>query len=740
MHFLPRIFAKSICWLTLAILFFAPAEFLSAQSLPPNPDAPKPHQKVFTGEPPSSPEIFNPDTGLKLPAPETTNEIILRVEKANSVNATTNYFFNPDPGAMLRTPATNETFFKTNYGILPAPKDDRFEKIVRQPGREKLRLNQLRAVEIEKPNTFDTAPIPPELKLPRYDTRANEKIQHKFHNPDYPIHYAPPNYPANAEPVTNRWRIGFMPWRRYTSGDIETPYASPPALWSPYRQSILKGDYPILGQDIFLNLTAETEMVFEARRLPTPSGVSASRPDSAEFFGESEQLISQNNFSFAMELFEGETVFQPVHWAIRLRPVFNVNYIDTMETGVVSPNPASGETRLRSWWALQEGFGELHIGDLSDNYDFFAARVGNQVFNSDFRGFIFNDINFGGRIFGNIDANRYQYNFAAFDMREKESNSGLNTFAERDQRVLIANIYKQDFFAHGYTAQLSFHGNFDEGRTHYDRNGNLVRPAPFGTVGPHDVNAYYLGWAGDGHIGSLNVSHAFYQVFGHDDLNGLAGRPVDINAQMAAVEFSLDRDWVRYKASFFYASGDGNAEDGEANGFDSILDNPNFTGGPFSYYVRQGFNLAGTSVGFKTPSSLVPNLRTSKTEGQANFVNPGVFLYGVGMEIELTPKLRSFINANYIRLAETDPIKTALLTDEIDPEIGFDLSVGFQYRPLLTDNIIISAGFGTLIPGQGFRDIYKRSTNPVPGYGSQNNRGQADDFLYSGLIAVTLTY
>ncbi len=742
MSFPARIFTKAFRWLALAILLFTPLARLLAQlqSEQPNPDAPKPNQRIFNGEPPSEPDVFNPDAGVTPTAHETANEVILRLQGTKTFNATTNQFFNPDPGAMLKTPVTNQTFFKTNFGILPVPKDKQFEMIVRQSGRENLKINELQAVEVEKTNVFDTAPIPDDLKLPRYETRANEKIPYKFHTPDYPVSYVPPNYPANAEPMTNRWRIGFTPWRRYTSGNVETPYGSLPALWNPYRQSILKGDFPVIGQDIFLNLTAETEMVFEARRLPTPSGVSSSRPNSAEFFGESEQLISQNNFSLAIELFEGETAFQPVHWAIRLRPVFNVNYVDTMENGVISPNPASGETRQRSWWALQEGFGELHLGDLSDNYDFFAARVGNQVFNSDFRGFIFNDINFGGRLFGNIDNNRYQYNLAVFDMREKESNSGLNMFDQRDQRVLIANLYRQDFLTHGYTAQLSFHANFDEGRTHYDRNGNLARPAPFGTVVPHDVNAYYLGWAGDGHIGALNVNHAFYQVLGRDDFNGLAGRPVDINAQMAAVEFSLDRDWVRYKASFFYASGDGNAEDGEANGFDSILDNPNFTGGPFSYYVRQGFNLAGTSVGFKTPSSLVPNLRASKSEGQANFVNPGVFLYGLGAEIEVTPKLRTFINANYIRFAETDSIKTALLTDEIDPEIGFDLSIGFQYRPLLTDNIIISAGFGTLIPGQGFRDIYKRSTDPVPGYNARRSRGQADDFLYSGVIAVTLTY
>src|SRR5262249_1671784 len=100
------------------------------------------------------------------------------------------------------------------------------------------------------------------------------------------------------------------------------------------------------------------------------------------------------------------------------------------------------------------------------------------------------------------------------------------------------------------------------------------------------LQAYYLGWAGDGHIGRFNVSHQFYQVLGHDDFNDLAGRPVDINAQMAALELSYDRDYVRYKTSVFYASGDKNVKGGTATGFDSVVDNVNFTGGPFSYWVR----------------------------------------------------------------------------------------------------------------------------------------------------------
>jgi hypothetical protein len=254
------------------------------------------------------------------------------------------------------------------------------------------------------------------------------------------------------------------------------------------------------------------------------------------------------------------------------------------------------------------------------------------------------------------------------------------------------------------------------------------------------VEAYYLGWTGDGHIGRFNITHAFYQVFGTDQYNALAGRETDISAQMAALEVSLDHDWIRYKASLFYASGDANAEDSKANGFDSILDNANFTGGPFSYYVRQGFNLAGTAVGLKQRASLLPDLRSSKTEGQANFVNPGLFLAGLGAEVELTPKLRNFININYLRFMETNPIETALLMNDIDEEIGFDLSIGFQYRPFLTDNVIVSCGFGTLLPGAGYRDIYRRMKDPVPGLTLHGQAGAADDFLYSGLMVLTLTF
>ncbi len=110
---------------------------------------------------------------------------------------------------------------------------------------------------------------------------------------------------------------------------------------------------------------------------------------------------------------------------------------------------------------------------------------------------------------------------------------------------------------------------------HFDDNGFLVRPAPVGavvngTIRTHHIQAYYLGWTSNGHIGWLNVSHAFYQALGHDDFNTIAGRRVDINARMGALELSVDHDWARYRASFFYSSGDSSNRSG-ASRTDGLL-------------------------------------------------------------------------------------------------------------------------------------------------------------------------
>jgi len=90
-------------------------------------------------------------------------------------------------------------------------------------------------------------------------------------------------------------------------------------------------------------------------------------------------------------------------------------------------------------------------------------------------------------------------------------------------------------------------------------------------------------------------------------------------------------------------------------------------------------------------------------------------------------------------MVDTESVDFALHTANITPEVGWDLSAGVQYRPLLTDNIILSAGLGALIPGSGYRAIYESNTTAVPGYDT-GAAGHVDAFLYSAFASVTFTY
>ena len=293
---------------------------------------------------------------------------------------------------------------------------------------------------------------------------------------------------------------------------------------------------------------------------------------------------------------------------------------------------------------------------------------------------------------------------------EKDTNTGLNTFNLRDQNVFLANVYRQDFLFPGYTAQLSFHANLDNSRGLVDKNGNVQRPAPVGTIHDKSVQAYYLGWAGDGHIGRVNISHQIYQVFGQESYNPIAGRGVNINAQFASLELSYDKDYMRFRGSFAYASGDRNPTGGTANGFDSIFDNPNFAGGGLSFFTRQSLRLADTGVALNNRNSFLPDLRTSKEQGQANFVNPGLLIYNLGFDADLTPKIKLITNASYLQFDSPRVLQLLQHDNKISREIGVDLSVGVQFRPLTNNNIIVNIGAAALVPGSGFRQIYSSQT------------------------------
>lgn len=530
-----------------------------------------------------------------------------------------------------------------------------------------------------------------------------------------------PQTTADRREARDRWRIGFPEYDRYGDRGArgrDIPFKKG-RWWDPYNQSVLKGDYPIKGNETFFIFSATNTSTIELRRVPTASGASADDPRSAEFFGQPEQLALNDTLQLSFELFHGDTTFKPRDWAIKISPTFSIpNYLNARENRVVNIDVRRGTNRTDTHVSLEEAFGEVKLADLSSNFDFVSVRAGIQPFVSDFRGFIFSDNNLGARVFGSLGNNRYQYNAAFFSMLEKDTNSGLNRFDTRHQNVYIANIFRQDFIRKGYTIQGSLHYNDDRASLKYDRNGFLVRPSLIGDVRPHSIKVGYLGISGDGHLGKLNLTHSYFYALGRDDRNPIAGRGVRIKSSMAAVEASVDKDYLRFKGSFFWAQGDENPTDAKATGFDAIFDDPNFVGGQFSFWNRNGIRLTQTGVGLVQPNSILPSLRSSKTQGQANFVNPGIFIYNGGVDVEVTQRLKAVFNANYLRFHRTESLEYILFQNHIRHAIGWDYSLGVAYRPFLINNVTVTFGASTLQTGSGFRDIFTdRPRNCPPNVG-----------------------
>lgn len=621
----------------------------------------------------------------------------------------------------------------------PAPPEPRNQTPAQDDAPKRRKRSADAPPETAEPVAKDGAPpepsMPPTVAIP--DTTAEELQQGVVpfgdtlgHSGDSPL--ALPHYlPRPTIALPDRWRIGWPRWDRYgrqapnddllmnaTGGD--SPYTLGHPL-NPYDRNLFKGDYPIAGDDIFLTATAVSDTFFAHRRQPTPSGVSAAGPGRFDIFGDGEQTVFNQTFLLSLDLFKGSTAFRPVDWLLRVSGGWNINYIDTKEFNVVNIDPDRGDERQDEHFFLQEAFFEYHLADTSERFDIAAVRLGRQLFVSDFRGFVFNDVSDGGRLFGNLASNRVQYNVALFNQNEKDTNSGLNELNWREQQVFIANLYVQDFIWLGYTTQFSYHFNNDDSDARFNKNGVQVRPDLIGSVTPHAIDAHYLGWAGDGHIKRLNISHAAYYVFGEDSANPLAGREQDISAFMGAIELSIDADWLRPKLSFMYASGDDDPGDGTAGGFDGILDNPFFAGGPSSFYQSSGLGLLG--VNLTNPRSFYNDLSSSNTEGQANYVNPGTVLVGGGFDAELTPKVRASFNANSIWFAQTDTAELFLNQRGIRSHVGYETNLVVQYRPLLNNNIIITAGGSLFFPGDGFVDLYN-----------------SERTLHQVFMGVTLTY
>jgi hypothetical protein len=562
-------------------------------------------------------------------------------------------------------------------------------------------------------------PTPPtseeDVKLPPDKDRGDEVIQRRPGQSE-PLRYFPPPVdpqqvpapqpaqPRETLPVPDRWRImqglGYQhPW------------------YDPYNQNVLKGDLPIsAGSDWFLNLGAVSDTLLEARRLPTPVPPQAStQPGSVDIFGRGKQSTFAETLIVSASLIKGDTTFRPPDLELRLTPAFNVNRSKAQEDRVLFADPSKGDTRDDSHVALQEAFADVHLRNVSPRYDFDSIRVGIQPFTSDFRGFVFQDVPFGVRLFGTRDSNRWQYNAGWFRRIEKDTNSGLNDLGKglRDDDSFVVNAYRQDFPALGFTSQGTvIHNRNREGDRgqYYDNNGFLTRPAAVGDERPHNYQVTYLGYNGDGHFGRVNLSVSLYAALGHDDHNPIAGKPQEIRAGFAAAELSRDFSWMRVRLNALLQSGDKNPFDNKATGFDAILENPQFAGADSSFWIRQAVPLiGGGGVSLSGRNGVLASLRSSKDEGQSNFVNPGLMLLGAGADFDLTPQWRVIGNVSYLQFMNTEVL--GVLRNQSPPprSIGLDVSAGVQWRPFMSQNMVINASLAALLPAQGLKELYAQN-------------------------------
>ena len=524
------------------------------------------------------------------------------------------------------------------------------------------------------------------------------------------------NLPRETIPIPDRWRImqtlGFkFPW------------------YDPYNQNHLKGDLPVLkefGPDLFFNLGVISDTLVESRRVATP--VSNQVGNSNNTFGNGKQLLFVQNIVLSLSLSKGDTTFRPPDYEFKFVPVLQYNYLNVNEAGVVNADPRMGKTRNDRFIGVQELFADYHLRNVSDRYDFDSIRVGIQPFISDFRGFLFQDTPLGIRLFGNRDNNRFQYNIGWFRRLEKDTNSGLNDVTQRlrDDDTFVANVYRQDFPVLGLTSQVSItHNRNGEASRKYDTNGFLVRPALVGDLRPHKYNVTYLGYTADGRIGKWNLASSTYLAFGNDKRNPVAGKQQDIFAGFHASELSRDFDWIRLRGSLLLATGDKDPYDGKATGFDAIAENPQFAGASTSYFIRQGIPLiGGGGVALSGRNGILPSLRSSKDQGQSNFINPGLALVGIGADFDVSPQLRIFSNVNDLYFMTTGPLE-ALRNQAINSRhIGIDTSAGIHWRPLFNQNLVLNASAAILRPGDALKSLYG------------NDQGN----LYSILLNAVLTY
>ena len=187
---------------------------------------------------------------------------------------------------------------------------------------------------------------------------------------------------------------------------------------------------------------------------------------------------------------------------------------------------------------------------------------------------------------------------------------------------------------------MIYDDNREDHGVYYDNNGFLTRPAALGDEQPHTYQVTYLGLERRRAFRTLErLGLALLRVRHRQPRSARAAEGERRARCFAVAEVSRDFDWIRVRGTGLFQSGDKNPFDGKANGFDAIQENPQIAGADTSYWIRQAVPLiGGGGVALSGRNGVLASLRSSKDEGQSNFINPGLALVGIGADVDVTPR------------------------------------------------------------------------------------------------------
>ena len=100
-------------------------------------------------------------------------------------------------------------------------------------------------------------------------------------------------------------------------------------------------------------------------------------------------------------------------------------------------------------------------------------------------------------------------------------------------------------------------------------------------------------------------------------------------------------------------------------------------------------------------------------------------MIGFGADADLTPQWRVLSNISKLNFVNTSSLSVLRNQAVTSTDLGVDVSVGAQYRPFMSQNMVFNASAAALLPGKGLKQLY-----------DEDKRGPQ----YSVLMNLLLTY